>query len=182
MNTHFVVSKGNLIHKCVENLIVPESDRFGHNVLSNLVVQNIVSDPIIGVKEIVKLMKNEYGVDITYWKARRSIGGATDQTFGNYNESYDQLRWYSEVIHRTNPGSIVELDVQNEIKHFEIIFIAFNACIQGFKSYRPMLFIDGTFMKGRAKGILLSATEKDGDNGYFLIFTLLLFDFFLVFS
>ncbi|KAL8465306.1 hypothetical protein ACS0TY_034710 [Phlomoides rotata] len=98
-----------------------------------------------------------------------------DQTFGNYNESYDQLRWYYEVIHRTNPGSIVELEVQKETKHFEHIFIAFNACIQGFKSCRLMLFINGTFMKGRAKGILLSVTAKDGDNGYFLTFTILSF-------
>ncbi|KAL8534216.1 hypothetical protein ACS0TY_010279 [Phlomoides rotata] len=139
MNTHFVVSKGNLIHKCVENLIVPESNRVGHNVLSNLVVQNVVSDPTIGAKDILKLMNDDYGVDTTYWKAHRSIGGAKDQTFDNYNESYDQLRWYSETIHITNPGSIVELDVHNEKKHFERIFIAFNACIQGFKSCRPML-------------------------------------------
>ncbi|KAL8457685.1 hypothetical protein ACS0TY_035526 [Phlomoides rotata] len=70
INTHFVVSAGNLIHKCVGNLIGPENNRFGHNVLSNLVVQNIVSDPTIGASDIVKLMKDEYGVDITYWKAR----------------------------------------------------------------------------------------------------------------
>ncbi|KAL8518830.1 hypothetical protein ACS0TY_009979 [Phlomoides rotata] len=126
-----------------------------------------MSDPTIGANNIVKLMKNEYGVDITYWKAHKSIEGVTDKTFSNYNESYDQLYRYSEVIHRTNPGSIVELDVQNEIKHFERICVAFNACIQDFKSCRPMLFIDGTFMKGRVKGILLSVTAKNGDNGLF---------------
>ncbi|KAL8465016.1 hypothetical protein ACS0TY_034482 [Phlomoides rotata] len=37
-------------------------------------------------------MKDEYGVDITYLKAHRSIEGARGQTFGFYNESYDQLR------------------------------------------------------------------------------------------
>ncbi|KAL6561180.1 hypothetical protein OROMI_016781 [Orobanche minor] len=31
-----------------------------------------------------------------------------------------------------------------------------------------MLFIDGTFMIGRAKGTLLGATAKDGDNGKYV--------------
>ncbi|KAL6579172.1 hypothetical protein OROMI_009388 [Orobanche minor] len=44
-------------------------------------------------------------------------------------------------------------------------FFAFKACLDGFKKCRPMLFIDGTFMIGRAKGTLLGATAKDGDNG-----------------
>ncbi|KAL8479862.1 hypothetical protein ACS0TY_026708 [Phlomoides rotata] len=126
-------------------------------------------------------MKDEYGVDITYWKAWKNIEGAREHTFGNYNESYDQLCWYFEAIHRTNLGSIMELEVQNETKHFERIFIAFNTCIQGFKSCRPMLFIDGTFMKGRAKGILLSATAKDGDNGHSLLLIYFPLFFFPIF-
>ncbi|XP_028066671.1 uncharacterized protein LOC114269541 [Camellia sinensis] len=32
---------------------------------------------------------------------------------------------------------------------------------------RPLLFIDGTFLKGKYKGTLLTATAKDGDQGFF---------------
>ncbi|KAL8481292.1 hypothetical protein ACS0TY_027712 [Phlomoides rotata] len=72
MNTHFVVSKTNLTHKCAENLVVPESKRFGPSVLANLVLQNVKSDPTIGGNDIVKLMKDGHGIDVTYWKARRN--------------------------------------------------------------------------------------------------------------
>ncbi|KAL8472081.1 hypothetical protein ACS0TY_029344 [Phlomoides rotata] len=41
--------------------------------------------------------------------------------------------------------------------------------LSGFKSYRPMIFVDETFMKGRAKGTLLAATAKNGDNSLFLV-------------
>ncbi|KAL6511277.1 hypothetical protein OROHE_020501 [Orobanche hederae] len=62
-------------------------------------------------------------------------------------------------------SSIVSLDSNPNNNCFERVFIAFKACLDGFKKCRPMLFIDGTFMIGRAKGTLLGATTKDGDNG-----------------
>ncbi|KAL6576019.1 hypothetical protein OROHE_000490 [Orobanche hederae] len=62
-------------------------------------------------------------------------------------------------------SSIVSLESNPNNNCFERVFITFKACLDGFKKCRPMLFIDGTFMIGRAKGTLLGATAKDGDNG-----------------
>lgn len=85
--------------------------------------------------------------------------------FGNYNESFDELRWYSDSIRRTNPGSVVSLKTEQVDNRFKRIFIAFSASVEGFKHCRPVLFVDGTFMKSRYKGMLLAATGKDGNNG-----------------
>ncbi|KAL7258271.1 hypothetical protein ACSBR1_004403 [Camellia fascicularis] len=41
------------------------------------------------------------------------------------------------------------------------------ACIDGFRHCRLLLFLDGTFLKGRFKGFLLAATAKDGNQGLF---------------
>lgn len=90
---------------------------------------------------------------------------ARSKMFGNYNDSFDKLRWYSDAIMRTNPGSITTLETEPTENRFKRMFVAFNASIEGFKSCRPMLFVDGTFMKSRYKGTLLAVTAKDGNNG-----------------
>ncbi|KAL8542853.1 hypothetical protein ACS0TY_003658 [Phlomoides rotata] len=65
---------------------------------------------------------------------------------------------------RENP-MICPKEPNFETYHFERVFIAFKTCIDGFRKCRAMLFIDDTLMTGRAKGILLSATTKYGNNG-----------------
>ena len=38
----------------------------------------------------------------------------------------------------------------------------------GFQFCRPLLFVNGTFLKGRYKGHLLAATSKDDNQGMYL--------------
>ncbi|KAL6518686.1 hypothetical protein OROHE_017736 [Orobanche hederae] len=133
----------DLDHSCIGKLVGNKNTRFGAKISSNLVVENIRAAPNCNGKDIQKTLR----------------------VFGSYDDSYDQLRWYWNAIERTNEGSIVSLEFNPNNNCFERVFIAFKACLDGFKNCRPMLFIDGTFMIGRAKGTLLGATAKDGDNG-----------------
>ncbi|XP_028070034.1 uncharacterized protein LOC114272512 [Camellia sinensis] len=87
--------------------------------------------------------------------------------FGDFATSFDQLRWYLETAMRTNPGSVFELDVNESSGCFRRLFVAFHGCLYGFQFCRPLLFVDGTFLKGRYKGHLLAATSKDGNQGLF---------------
>ncbi|KAL7194959.1 hypothetical protein ACSBR1_035214 [Camellia fascicularis] len=60
-----------------------------------------------------------------------------------------------------------ELDVNESSGCFQRLFVAFHGCLYGFQFCRPLLFVDGTFLKGRYKGHLLEATSKDGNQGLF---------------
>uniref|UniRef100_A0A9I9E7N0 MULE transposase domain-containing protein n=1 Tax=Cucumis melo TaxID=3656 RepID=A0A9I9E7N0_CUCME len=51
--------------------------------------------------------------------------------------------------------------------HFKFFFMAFCASIQGWKYYRPIIFIDGTFLKCKFGSILLIASSQDGNNQTF---------------
>lgn len=51
------------------------------------------------------------------------------------------------------------------ITGLDVVFFAFAASLDGFKHCRPMLMVDGTFLKGKHKGILLSVVGKDGNEG-----------------
>ncbi|KAL6547182.1 hypothetical protein OROMI_022903 [Orobanche minor] len=161
----FVVTKVDLDHSCIGNLVGNKNTRFGAKISGNLVVDNIRTDPNCNGKEIQKTLRVSYGLHFPYWKAWRAYESGMHKVFGSYDDSYDHLRWYCNAIERTNEGSIVSLESNPNNNCFERVFIAFKACLDGFKKCRPMLFIDGTFMIGRAKGTLLGATAKDGDNG-----------------
>ncbi|XP_028096652.1 uncharacterized protein LOC114296548 [Camellia sinensis] len=68
---------------------------------------------------------------------------------------------------RMNPGSVFELDVDESSGCFRRLFVAFHGCLYVFQFCRPLLFVDGTFLKGRYKGHLLAATSKDDNQGLF---------------
>lgn len=70
------------------------------------------------------------------------------------------------MVRVTNPGSVINID--HEDGRFKRLFLCFNACQEGFISgCRPLLFLDGTFLKDRYKGILLGAMAYDGNHGIF---------------
>ncbi|KAL7171780.1 hypothetical protein ACSBR2_036447 [Camellia fascicularis] len=64
---------------------------------------------------------------------------------------------------RTNPGSVFELDVDESSGCFRRLFVAFHGCLYSNQFCRSLLFVDGTFLKGRYKGHLLAATSNDGN-------------------
>ena len=69
---------------------------------------------------------------------------------------------------RTNLGSVFELDVDESSRCFRRLFVTFHGCLYGFQFCRPLLYVDGTFLKGRYKGHLLAATSNDGNQGMYL--------------
>ena len=56
-----------------------------------------------------------------------------------------------------NPGSVVQLEKKSN-QSFLYVFMALDASIKGWKYYRPVAVVDGTFLKGTYGGTLLSAT------------------------
>ncbi|KAL7263991.1 hypothetical protein ACSBR1_002028 [Camellia fascicularis] len=66
---------------------------------------------------------------------------------------------------KKNPNSYINLEFDQKSGRFVRYFISFCVCINGFNHCRPLLFLDGTFLKGRLKGNLLAATAKDGNQG-----------------
>ncbi|KAL2498884.1 SWIM-type domain-containing protein [Abeliophyllum distichum] len=78
-----------------------------------------------------------------------------------------KLHWYIEAARSFNHGSHIDLEVDQVSKRFQRLFVSYHECIHGFNHCRLVLFIDGTFLKGRFKGNLLSATAKNGNQGLY---------------
>ena len=101
---------------------------------------------------------------ISYDKAWRAREFALSSIRGSPEESYSALRSYCYVLEQKNPGTITDIviDHDNQFKYF---FMALGACISGFHtSIRPVITINGTFLKAKYLGTLFVVACKDGNN------------------
>ncbi|KAK9292908.1 hypothetical protein L1049_020889 [Liquidambar formosana] len=76
--------------------------------------------------------------------------------YGDNSKSFDQLRWFIEESMRTNLASKLVLDMDECSNQFKRFFASFYACIYGFTYCRPMLFVNGTFLKSHRYGEMCS--------------------------
>ena len=109
-----------------------------------------------------------------YRARERALGGSIHA----HAAEYSKLRWYANMILRTNPGSraVICSDLVNGqtssqvVAHpiFKRIFISLFASKRGFiDACRPIVGLDGCHLKGPYGGILLTAIGLDGNLMFF---------------
>ncbi|XP_075478761.1 uncharacterized protein LOC142519606 [Primulina tabacum] len=107
------------------------------------------------------MMQNK-GVEISYFKAWRGRQLALDKLLGSPEESYRIMPSYLYMIEQVNRGSKTDL-VTDSTGRFIYMFLAYGACIDGFRRMRKVISADGTFLKCKYRGCLLVATAQDRD-------------------
>ncbi|XP_058216761.1 uncharacterized protein LOC131327633 [Rhododendron vialii] len=75
----------------------------------------------------------------------------------------DMKEYYGVDVSYNYPRSVFDVDWDQTTNHFLRLFVAFDACVQGFKYCRPVLSVDATFLKARHMGCLMSTSAKDGN-------------------
>ncbi|KAL0701784.1 hypothetical protein Bca4012_057906 [Brassica carinata] len=116
--------------------------------------------------DIMQAMEGDHDVRISYGKAWRSREVALEYTKGSSGESYNLLPAYLNNLVNSNPGSIT--DVHTEYTEgfghrFKYMFMALSASIEGYKFMRKVVIVDGTHLKGKYSGCLLTACAQDGN-------------------
>ena len=85
-----------------------------------------------------------------------------------YAEQFTRMYDYVEELRKTNPGSTVILGTKDRV--FEKFYTCFASQKMGWKSAcRRVIHLDGTFLKGRMKGILLTAIGRDPNDAMYII-------------
>ncbi|KAL7166184.1 hypothetical protein ACSBR2_036960 [Camellia fascicularis] len=130
------------------------------SMINGLISSEIRNKALTSVSEVVCDFKDYYGTKVSYRRAWMGVEKGRGVVFGDYSSSF----WYVNAANDCNPGSVfdMEFDVNSKGRHFKCLFFSFGACIHSFKYCRPVLMLDGTFLKGRHKGCLLATTVKDG--------------------
>ncbi|XP_019242544.1 PREDICTED: uncharacterized protein LOC109222673, partial [Nicotiana attenuata] len=71
-------------------------------------------------------------------------------------------------MEQNNPGSYTNI-VRDEENRFVYMFFMYGASISGWKYCRPLIAVDGTFLKNKYRGVLLVGVTKDANNQIFPI-------------
>ncbi|CAL5347297.1 unnamed protein product [Camellia sinensis] len=166
-NDFFYIKRFSDVHTCGTDVRTSKNPRVSSDLVSSTISEIVRDKPLTRPCEVVTILKRDYGLDVSYHVVWLGVEKAKAGIHGDHSLSFDQLRWYSDAVMRYNPGSYVNIDYDASSQQFCRFFVSFAACISGFNACRPLLFLDGTFLKGKYKGQLLAATAKDGNNGLF---------------
>ncbi|XP_048596358.1 uncharacterized protein LOC106422330 [Brassica napus] len=116
--------------------------------------------------DIREAMQGDHDVHISYWKAWRSREVALDYAKGSSGASYNLLPTYLEKLVMANPGSITQIHTEyaDGIGHrFKYMFMALAASIEGYRFMRKVVIVDGSHLRGKYAGCLLTASAQDGN-------------------
>ncbi|XP_061352957.1 uncharacterized protein LOC133297778 [Gastrolobium bilobum] len=125
--------------------------------------------------EAYEHMKEEYKVHVHLKKVTKALHKAKARIEGCEKEQYAKLRDYLGELLRSNPGSTCQMQVIPQPDPqappiFSKLYICFDACKRGFKAgYRPLIGLDGCFLKGYYGGQLLSAVGEDANKSFYVI-------------
>ena len=82
---------------------------------------------------------------------------------GSFQEQYKQIYNYAHEVTRANSGSIVKVKVEdiNGLNVFSRFYVCLKGCKDSFISCRPIIALDGCFLKDFYGGELLTAVGRD---------------------
>jgi hypothetical protein len=92
-----------------------------------------------------------------------------DMIHGKMDEQYNKLWDYMETLRRTNVGSCVMMKVDRPLPDipakFQRLYLSLATMKRGFLAgCRPIIGLDGYFLKGPHKGQLLATISRDANN------------------
>ncbi|WVY95594.1 hypothetical protein V8G54_027745 [Vigna mungo] len=117
------------------------------------------------VMDIRDKVNRKWNVGISRNMAFRTRAMEKDNVDGSFKEQYGRLYDYGHELLRANPGSTVKVKVQNSDGEciFNRTYVCLKACKDSFISSRPIIGLDGCFLKGKYGGELLTAVGRDAN-------------------
>lgn len=136
--------------------------RLKASMLAQVIEAKVRVSPDYSPVDIMKDLELELGVKLTYtqsWRARERVRMMVQ---GKPDDQYKILPWMCEAICRDNPGSTAICDLEGS--RFKRLFVAYAACLNGFRYCRPILFLGSSHLHGLCKGFMFVACGLDADN------------------
>ncbi|XP_052198412.1 uncharacterized protein LOC127805696 [Diospyros lotus] len=134
----------------------------------------ILTDPGIKIRTLKTLCKTLLKVEVNTSVCRNAKAAVLKEVMGCYVEEFRNLWGYVRELRKSNPGSTIILKTctnnPEKKNYFDRLYICFDALKRGWLvGCRKIIGVDGCFLKGVCKGILLVAVGRDGNNQMFSI-------------
>ncbi|KAL0344327.1 UNVERIFIED_CONTAM: hypothetical protein Sangu_1320100 [Sesamum angustifolium] len=140
--------------------------------LSKRFEQEFRTEPKRNVKGFKSDVVRDIRCHVSQSQAYRAKWKALKKIEGNPDYQYKQLWDYAGEIQKTNPGSTVIMSTteggQQKERKFNRLYICLKSLKDGFMSgCRPLIGVDGCYLKGPKGGILLSVVSVDPNNNVY---------------
>jgi len=98
--------------------------------------------------------------------ARKARAMTADIVDGSFKEQYKRIYDYAHELLKYNSGSTIKIKVENDNDEaiFQIFYSCLKACKDSFIFCRPIIGLDGCFLKGKYGGELMSDVGRDGND------------------
>lgn len=164
----FEITKYDGPHSCVYARLSQDHSQLDSNLIASEVRSVIKENPSVNIKTLQNIILQKYSYFVHYWKVWDGKRKAIINVFGDWDESYNLLPKFLNILELTNPGTQVlwrmfEVEGSAHEAIFSCVFWAFGPVIEGFKHCRPMIQIDGTHLYGKYGGKLLIASSVDAN-------------------
>nr|CAD1830429.1 unnamed protein product [Ananas comosus var. bracteatus] len=158
-------------HKCGRQF---KNNQATSSWIANKYLDQLRDNPTWGTSAMKKTMRRDLCIDVSKSQIYRAKRKAKEVIMGSNREQFMKLWDYCNIIRLRNPGSLAFLHVERPHPElapvFQRIFVSYDAQIKGLKQgCRPIIGIDGCFLKGSFGGQLISAIGRDGNNQMFPI-------------
>nr|XP_016500533.1 PREDICTED: uncharacterized protein LOC107818967 [Nicotiana tabacum] len=131
------------------------------------VIASIVKNKYVNPKkvytanDIIEDIQKQHGIEVSYMKAWRAKEIATTMIRGSPIDSYKELSKYFYMLEHTNTGTVTKLH-KSEDGYFLYAYVSLYAPIKGLEHCRPIMVVDGSFLKAAYMGTILIACTRDG--------------------
>ncbi|XP_014503221.1 uncharacterized protein LOC106763564 [Vigna radiata var. radiata] len=134
--------------------------------LSGRLEKTIKENPNINLYNIHNKVSKKWNIGVSPSTTCRAKTIAIKQIEGDFKEQYKRVYDYANELLRSNPGSTVKVHVEpnEETRIFKRLYVCLKACKDNFVSCRPIIGLDGSFLKGKYGGELLTAVARDGND------------------
>ncbi|KAK2645963.1 hypothetical protein Ddye_021158 [Dipteronia dyeriana] len=161
---YFQVRKFDNQHTFFTEARFPHQRQVSARVIGGHIQDKFCGHRLYKPNEIIHDMQREFGISCNYHKWYRARHITLEEVQGTPIESYSILPSYLYMLEQANLGTVTDLHTDSS-NRFMYMFFCVKACIYGFlSSIRPVIAIDGTFLKDRHKGVLFVTVCMDGND------------------
>ncbi|KAK4264930.1 hypothetical protein QN277_026045 [Acacia crassicarpa] len=157
-------------HKCA---CVYKNQRASTMWLAQHFRQRVQEAPNFKSKDMKNEVQRELKVCASLHKCKRAKKMIMEAMEGSFMDEFSKIEAYCNELKLSNPGSDVHVEVSEEAleqgrRVFKRMYLCFNAAKVGWRQgCRPLIGVDETFLKGKARGIMLTAMGIDGNDSVY---------------
>ncbi|XP_065878297.1 uncharacterized protein [Euphorbia lathyris] len=163
---NFMVKTYRPVHSCYRT----NTNRHCNTVyLTKFLKKKVTENPGVKIWQLQEHVKNTLEIYVGRTICRKAKLNIMKDYMGDYVKEFARLYDYRDEILRSNPGSTCVVLVDSKEIPVKLFFRGFYVCFDALKKgftegCRKCIGIDGNFLKGTVKNMMLVAVGKDGNH------------------